>query len=545
MSCRVHTPPPEGLCRGLTMYHTVDVENPNPPPPDCTDCDEWALTQYNPELDVGKFLGGAFPHFVWDPDTKDTTSWKNFLAAVADIRELDLCDVPFDFEIRLLSSSLPGPDNYVVLSVEDFIAATIADLEAAYPTFDSAANSSVYFNCDDQSMPEGDPFDYDPRVTPVYHRDVRGDAIGGHFADPTDAAYAALAVKDLTLTRTNRSTGANLDAADGVENGANGLDWFNGSGVTTIPAGEWRTDKDGDGFAVGVLWWAAAANALADQPGGDVGAQPQQIIGLGGEKSANPTVQSGTRIYLEDQTAADYQIIVEQIGGSSWNLPTFDANGRAPFLLVASVWRIRGGVWLHLYRDGTAFGDPIALDPALIDTDWLTVGDPVKSDGGWHQMAAWCRPLRASEVGFLGGVLTSLVICDGCIGNFGNPLLTECGKSAIDPQWIVPRSDRSAVLVAQGHHRHTRLADQYRPRRYALHWELDNGHDVELVRQVIEQTKGCTITRWRHPVDDPIGPICAAPRWVILNADQLRQMFTARRGRPHVAAFDLELEEVI
>ena len=157
----------------------------------------------------------------------------------------------------------------------------------------------------------------------------------------------------------------------------------------------------------------------------------------------------------------------------------------------------------------------------------------------------WCRPLRASEVAYLSEHLSELTVCDGCVGNFGNPLLTACGRSAIDPEFVVPRSDRSGVVVSEGQHRHTRLADQYRPRSYSLRWSRDNGRDLEIVRQVIEQTKGCTITRWRHPVDDPAGPICEAPRWVILNADELRQMFAVTRDRPHVAGFTLELEEVI
>lgn len=210
--------------------------------------------------------------------------------------------------------------------------------------------------------------------------------------------------------------------------------------------------------------------------------------------------------------------------------------------------------------DGGDGGGPDGDPTNYGDLRNLGVGGLI-SDDTIHQAAIWNRALTSNEVAWLGDNLDKLKAsidspgsqCGGagaCLEPAGsgtiNPLIDAEGNTAIHPEFPLPRRDLAGVIASTGSElRETRLVHEARPRVYELPWSLCPGPELDLIRQALEVTRGGSqYTRWRHPIDDPPGDICSAPRWRIVNAAEVNGL-VVRRGRGgHVGSLRLVLEEV-
>jgi hypothetical protein len=178
-----------------------------------------------------------------------------------------------------------------------------------------------------------------------------------------------------------------------------------------------------------------------------------------------------------------------------------------------------------------------------------------------HQAAVWNRALTPAEVAWLGTSLDKLFLsidtpesqCGGgtpCTEQGGpgtaNPLLTGDGRGALSPTRIA-RLDRAAIARNEGDGlRETRPVFTQGGRVYELVWELDNGQDLERVREAMRVTRnGASSTKWRHPTDDvdaAQSTICAAPRWRIVASEGVT---ATRNAAGHVGRFSIRLEEQV
>ena len=200
------------------------------------------------------------------------------------------------------------------------------------------------------------------------------------------------------------------------------------------------------------------------------------------------------------------------------------------------------GELTRLYLGGTVTSEPYA--DGSVDT--------------LHQAAIWDRALTPAEVAWLGANLDKLFAsiatpesqCGGgspCTEESGpgtaNPLLTEAALSALSPT-SCSRIDRAAIARNAGDEvRETRSVFTGGGRVYVLTWENDNGRDLDLVREALRVTRnGAISTKWRHPIDDAAGTVCAAPDWRIVAT----QGVSAERNKSgHVGAFSVTLEEQV
>lgn len=360
---------------------------------------------------------------------------------------------------------------------------------------------------------------------------------------------------DLVLERTDRNTGGFLQVGTGWIDepvGAPPKDCFNGRGTAMIPAGVLSVAALGAGITLAVRFWTGAGQ-VQGAPAGPL-AKPMQLLGLAGQYSANPTVESGFSVFCPDPTAASPELWIRQWDGVSATetqiggavLPT------TPCLVIVILERVAGVpgiVRVTTYINGVVVaGQPTAL-VSLLALSRVTFGDIVESDGGFSEGSLWSRPLTPSEITSLGETLECLVSIPPAGGGgpgSADPLLNPDGTSAIHPEWPVPRTDPVGVLATGGEQRHTRRVHEVVPREYELRWRNASAPDVEYVRQALSVTRGgVRPTRWRHPVDDPAGPVSTAPRWHILNASEASE-FVVERGRGgHTAAMTLRLREVV
>ncbi len=160
------------------------------------------------------------------------------------------------------------------------------------------------------------------------------------------------------------------------------------------------------------------------------------------------------------------------------------------------------------------------------------------------EAAIWLRGLTDEEIGSIGedglGGLPDITDDEEAGPGTDNPIITENGDSALNPDWVVERIDDSVVLATEGPQRHTRRPHRVAPRRYRIHAPASKGEEVSLIRELIHVSKGGSkATRWRHPIDDP-----PAPRIDALPLYRLVSKSVARTRGGQFGTWELVLEEV-
>lgn len=363
----------------------------------------------------------------------------------------------------------------------------------------------------------------------------------------------------LDLARTNRNTGASLPVEDGwlFEPLINGRQRHSYNGRGTVLMEGLNLSQIGRAITLAVRFWAAGGQ-VQGAPAGPV-AKPQQLVGLAGQYQVTPNQEAGLSLVCPDPTAGGGgpALKVRQWNAASGTatettIPgaTVPGGSANPYLLVGVIERHAPGptgIRCTAYVNGAATGTPLAgLAAGDIALTRLTFGDMVESDGSFTQGAIWKRRLEAQEIADLGDNLDCLIglppLGGGGPGS-ADPLLTECGDTAIHPEWVVPRRDLAGVLATTGPQRHARRTHELNPRVYELAIRLGSGHEVELIRQALEVTRGGVLpTRWRHPRDDPGGPPSTAPRWHIVNAEEWN---VERPKGGHIGSMRLILQEVV
>lgn len=393
----------------------------------------------------------------------------------------------------------------------------------------------------------------DPGGTPTNPPTIGG-ALGYLQVIITDQPVTDQPV-DLQLARTDRVTGATLavETGWGLEPLINGgrRDTFNGRGTALLPQGTLSLADVGDGVTLAARLWAAGGTIQGGAPGPL--AKPQQLLGVAGQYNANPTQEAGLSVLCPDPTAGSPAARLRQWDGASAAETAFagavvPGGSSNPFLVVLTLRRTAPGptgIRAVLYVNGSQAGQPIdGVVAQYVALNRVTFGDMLESDNSLTQAAAWKLALSPGLIAQLGESLDCLGFLPP-VGGGGpesdDPLLTEFGETAIHPEWVVPRHDRAGVLATDGPQRHTRRVHEVVPRVYELAIRLGDGRDAELVRRALHVTRGARPTRWRHPKDDPPGPVSTAPRWLIENADA----FALERARgAHVASMTLVLREV-
>jgi hypothetical protein len=345
---------------------------------------------------------------------------------------------------------------------------------------------------------------------------------------------------NMELHRSNRDTGAVLTTNDGYANDAGGKAVYNGAGWCDGSA--YTFEHDGGGFTVAVEWDMDGGSYPTDQPSGGRRTAPQQLVGVRGNYDLDPDLTGSTRLEIADPTANPYTVQLVQVLGSTYPVGTVADTAGGVFVVVFR--RMSGRLQARVFRNGTLLGTA-SLEPSLVDTSRLVVGDLHKSDGALGAVAIWQRPLTDAQVALLGDDMTQLQSCSGITGPVP-PFLGAAGDVLINPKYSVPRTDQHQVLASEGVQRHTRSPGDYVPRRYVLEWQADNGDDLALVLAAVDMSRGgCVPVQWRHPTDDPELPAALCPRWWIVNASELQRLEVARQAGGHVAGFQMILEEVI
>lgn len=354
---------------------------------------------------------------------------------------------------------------------------------------------------------------------------------------------------ELTLDRTNRDTGADMSVATGYtfEPSPSLRPCFNGGGRADI-SGAGLSLAAGNAVTIAVRFWPGGGAIQ----GGSQPAKPIQILGLGGQRDANPTVETGASVEIPDPTAAPAALRLRRYNGGSPLFNTFAGvtPPSLPLLLIVVFRGLAGGVACEAYIDGAHAGDVAGLIPAAaFDLDHFTVGDMVESDGAWSQVALWTRALTAGEIAIIGedmDCFPSLPPAGGGGPGSEDPLLDPEGRSRVFPRWITPRRDGIDVLATAGAQRHTRRLSERVPREYDLVFDPINQAEYEILMSAIETSAhGALPTRWRHPKDDAAGPVSTAPRWRILNANEAERLIVERRRGGNPGALTLRIREVV
>lgn len=376
-----------------------------------------------------------------------------------------------------------------------------------------------------------------------------------------------------------------------------GRGFFGGSGYAELPTGLGILSHVGDGFTIAQRRWYTGLEHVRDPiplTMTSFGFVEYVFLNLRGF-SGPPVPRIYGRPEIDFNGSPPYPVIPGgyfRQGGTAIPgtlLPGVPANypptvEPAPYLVVVTavataIDRVEVSVFGH---DGTTFIPGVCFNtpadgssghsgdsgtggaPPGTPTNY---GDLRRLDvGGFfddtiHQAAIWNRALTPAEVQWLGSDLDRLRLsidmpgsqCEGGGGGCSevagsgtvNPLLNADGTTAIHPEFPASRRDPLGVIASDGSElRETRRVHEGKPRVYELAWSLAGGAEVELVRQALEVTRGgAHHTRWRHPIDDAPGDVCAAPRWRILNAADAGFAVSRRRGG-HVANLRLILEEV-
>lgn len=371
---------------------------------------------------------------------------------------------------------------------------------------------------------------------------------GGHTRRKGGLGGVAFGMLDTTLvlSRTDRSTGASLENADGWTVEPNGArDTFNGAGQVQLATNQLRL-QPGFGVTLAVRFWIGGGQ-VQGAPAGPV-AKTQQLLGLTG--FTMPGSEAGVGVVVTNPTAGTPDLTVRRYNGGS-PVETVIASAAVPaeaFVLVATFAGEAGGVRVRAFIDGALAGELGSLiDADEFDLDAIVFGDAVESDGSFSAAAAWSRVLSDDEIASIGSDLHALrnlpPIADGGDGS-NNPLIGSCGAAVIHPEWIVPRTDRVDAAEASAGRRHARTVNDRRPRTYELRWSLIDDRELSLIRQAIALTRaGAAWTRWRHPQDDPGGPVSLSPRWRIANAGEAELQINRIAGGAR-AALTLVLEEL-
>jgi hypothetical protein len=356
------------------------------------------------------------------------------------------------------------------------------------------------------------------------------------------------ATETLTLARTSRTTGLALPVAGGwtteppQPGQGTGRDTFNGFGTATLSGGL-SLANNGDALTIAARMYAHGGNVQ----GGSPAALPMQIFGLAGQYGAG--LESGISLIVPDLSLAVGTLRVRQWTGSV--AFHYDMTGAAvflePLLVVMTIERSGSFIVCTAFINGDAAGIPVSAAAPLIDLSRVTYGDAQFSDGSVSQGALWNRKLAASEI-------VGMAFDLGCVHGTQSPpppiepeeypLLNNDGTSAVHPEWIVPLQHGHGAIASVRGIRHTRLTHERRRRRYGLRMRLGNAAEAVVLAETLRVTAhGAKWTRWRHPKDDPPGPVETAPRYVVVNARD-GAMALARSGGGAIADFTLVLEDL-